>query len=110
MKIILISLIAALWSVSVFSECGTGSCTGIQITRMYVTPSGKTVISTSGDESKLRCDAGTGNYISMDVDQKNYNSTYALLLTAHTTGDLISVRTTETGSCEILYIVSDKWL
>lgn len=39
---------------------------------------------------------------------RNYNSTYVLLLTSHTAGYLICVRASEAGACKIIYIFSDK--
>ena len=105
----LISLLAMFFSGVTFSECGGVSCTDVKITRLYVTANGDTVISTSGDESKLSCDAGSSGYITLEQGgNRNYNSTYALLLASHTTGYPIWVRTSEAGACKIIYIVSDK--
>lgn len=101
-------VILVLMSSSVFASCKNGQCTKVKITRMYVTPSGKTVIGTSGDESKLLCDAGNSGYISMEPEQKNYDATYSLILMAHTTDHAITIRTNESGSCRVQYVVSDK--
>lgn len=108
MKSFLFILLAAVFSANAIAECIVGSCTGVKITRMYVTADGGTIISTSGDESKLSCDAGNSGYINLDILAKNYNATYSLLLTAHTTGHPVWVRTTESGQCQVIYVVSDK--
>ena len=105
----IISLLAVFFSGVAFSECGGVSCTDVIITRLYVIANGDTIISTSGDESKLSCDAGSFGYITLEKEgNRNYNSTYALLLTSHTTGYPIWVRASEAGACKIIYIVSDK--
>lgn len=92
------------------AACNTTSCTDVLITRMYVTPSGHSIISTSGDESQLSCNAGSNGYITLRTGQSNYNATYALLLAAHTSQSPVWVRATThaSGSCDVLYVVSDK--
>lgn len=108
MKYLLSIVLIAIFSVPVMADCVGNSCTGVKITRMYVTADGGTTISTSGDESKLNCDAGNAGYIELDSSVKNYNATYALLLTAHTTGHPVWVRTSDSGNCQVIYVVSDK--
>lgn len=110
MKKIVFLILLSIFAAGLFAECDGGQCANVKITRMYITPNGNTVISTSGDESKLSCNAGANGYISMAVEQKNYNATYSLILMAHSTGHPISIRTTESGSCSIQYVVSDKYL
>ncbi|WP_185964271.1 hypothetical protein [Aliikangiella marina] len=106
--ILLTVAVAVTFSGEVLANCKNGQCTNVKITRMYVTPSGKTVIGTSGDESKLLCDAGSSGHISMEPEQKNYEATYSLILMAHTTDHNITIRTSESGSCYVKYVVSDK--
>jgi len=99
----------ALLTVSIpsFSDCSGYSCTNVTVTRIVVRPYNLNVqIRTSGDESKLSCDAAS-DYINLGGDQPNYDSTYALLLTAHTTQHPITIRTTAEGECVIQYVVSD---
>ncbi|MGR3972042.1 hypothetical protein [Shewanella sp. 1180_01] len=108
MKKIVFLILLSIFSTGLFAECAGHQCSNVKITRMYISPSGDTIISTSGDESKLSCDAGTSGYLSMAVEQKNYNATYSLILMAHSTGHPIAIRTTESGSCKIQYVVSDK--
>lgn len=107
-----IGLLTALFVTSnpALSECAGFNCSNVLVTRIVVRPYNANVqIRTSGDESKLTCDAGSGNYLNIGSDQVNYDSTYSLLLTAHTTQSPISIRTNGDGSsCVIQYIVSDK--
>ena len=102
-----LGLLIFMFTSSAVADCVGGSCTNVKIKKMYVTANGGTVISTLGDEAKLTCNAGNSGYISLDQNASNYSSTYSLLLTAHTTEHPIWVRTTETGSCKVVYIVSD---
>ena len=106
MKYILLILFS-LASLAVRADCDGHSCTYVKITRMYVEAEGDTVIGTSGDESNLSCDAGSNGYITLDSGVKNYKEIYSLLLTAHTIEKLIWVRTTNSGTCKISYVVSD---
>lgn len=109
-RILIIILICFLMSPLARAACGTTSCTDVLITRMFVSASGHSVISTSGDENQLSCNAGPSGYITLRTGQSNYNATYSLILAAHTTGSPIWVRTTthSSGSCDLLYVVSDK--
>jgi hypothetical protein len=95
------SLLSVIFVNNAFAACNGVSCSDVKITRLYVTANGNTVISTSGDESKLTCNAGSSGYISLDPNSSNYNSTYSLLLTAHTTEHPIWIRTTDSGSCQL---------
>jgi len=94
-------------SIGVNAECEGHSCVDVKITRLYVQADGDTIISTSGDESKLSCDSGSDGYITLDYDSKNYKEIYSLLLTVHTMGKAVWVRTTTSGACKIFYVVSD---
>lgn len=106
--VLLTVLVTSIFTSNVFAGCDGVSCTGVKITRLVITTDGDTVISTSGDESKLSCNAGKNGYLTLRPNASNYNSVYALLLTAHTTGHPLWVRTSESGACHILYVASDK--
>ncbi|MDK1311239.1 hypothetical protein [Pseudoalteromonas ardens] len=108
MKYSVFLLLPLIFSGNALATCGGVSCTGVKITRIVVESDGGTVISTSGDESKLSCDAGSNGYIKLDPSSKNYDSVYSLILTAHTTEHPIWVRTTDSGVCKLIYAVSDK--
>lgn len=102
-------IIGLLMSQLAFAACEDNSCVGVKITRLFVHDSGVS-IGTSGNESALNCNAGTKGYIKLSKDHGNYNSLYSLLLTSHTTQDLIWVRTSKDvdGNCTVSYLVSDK--
>lgn len=104
-----LSILLSLLAVNVaYADCADWNCTNVQITRMYVTANGNTMVGTSGDESQLSCDAGGAGYIFLSPTASNYDSTYALLLTAHTTEHPVWIRTSKIGACEVMYVVSDK--
>jgi hypothetical protein len=108
MKNILCASVLFIFSSNLFANCDAESCVGVKVTRMYVTANGDTKISTSGDESRLSCNAGRKGYIALDPNSKNYKATYSLLLTAHTTDHPIWVTTSTSGPCNVIYVVSDK--
>ncbi len=109
MNFIKASMLLLFFSANAIADCSGHSCTGVSISRLIVEANGDAVISTSGDESKLGCDAGRYGYIRLKTDSKNYQATYSLLLSAHITGSSLWVRTSNAGTtCEVNYIVSDK--
>lgn len=89
------------------ADCSGVHCTNVKITRLVITESGISV-GTSGDEKKLDCDAGTYDYLKLELGHKNYDSIYSLILTSHTTEHPIWLRVSDKGSCKISYVVSDK--
>lgn len=108
MKFIWYVLLSMIFVANAHANCDGNGCVDVKITRIIVNLDGSTVIGTSGDESKLNCDAGSSGYISLDINARNYSSTYALLLSSHTTEHPIWVRTNTSGSCQLVYAVSDK--
>jgi hypothetical protein len=69
--------------------------------------SGDVSVRTSGIEADLACDAGSGNYLTLRKGHENYETIFALFLTAHTTGKVVTIRTSSSGACEIAYALSD---
>lgn len=110
MNKLFLSFLLVTFSTGVFAECSGQSCHDVTITRLYVTPNGQTFIGTSGDESKLSCNAGNYGYITLEVEQKNYDATYSLLLAAHINQHPIWVKTSSDSNkpCNVVYVVSDK--
>ncbi|MBQ4837221.1 hypothetical protein [Pseudoalteromonas luteoviolacea] len=106
--IFLTAALASLFSFNAAAECAGVSCTNVKITRIVTIAKGGVSVSTSGDESKLSCNAGSSGYIKLRPEDSNYNAVYSLLLTAHTTGHPIWIRTSESGECSLVYAVSDK--
>jgi hypothetical protein len=108
MKFSIVIFLSLIFTSNAFSACSAVSCTGVKITRIVVTVDGSTSIGTSGDESKLSCEAGSAGYIKLLPDAKNYSAVYSLILTAHTTEHPLWLRTTDSGVCTLIYAVSDK--
>jgi hypothetical protein len=97
------------FSASASADCSGHSCTNVSISRLIVEADGGVTISTSGDESKLDCNAGQNGYIWLNSESKNYHATYSLLLSAHTLSHPIWIRTNDGESaCQLVYVVSDK--
>ena len=93
----------------VFADCNGHSCTDVLITRLIVEADGSTVISTSGDESRLDCDEGKNGYIRLNTGSENYHATYSLLLSSHTLEHPLWIRTNnDESACQLVYVVSDK--
>jgi hypothetical protein len=103
------ALIMASLSAISYGACDNShNCTNVTIDRLVVSAEGETTIGTSGDESTLSCDAGANGYIKLNRSHQNYDAVYSLLLTAHITQSVVWVRTNDAGTCEIVYVVSDK--
>lgn len=107
MRIVTFAFIS-LFSIPVFADCFGHLCNPVKITRLVLSGSGDISVGTSGDETKLSCDAGKGIYIVLRKEHANFQAIYSLFLTAQTTEHPISIRTTESGVCEVNYVVSDK--
>ena len=108
MKQVLITILALIFSTAVFAECGGNSCVDVKITRLYVNADGDTLISTSGDETRLTCTPNSNTYITLKKSSANYDATYSLLLAAHTLEHPVWVRATSSDHCRVVYVVSDK--
>lgn len=106
--VFLLSTLASLTPFFATADCSGYGCYNERITRLYVQAWGDVLIMTSGDESKLQCDAGSDNYIKLEAGVTNFESIYSLLLVAHTTGERLRIRTTTEGECRVSYVVSDK--
>ncbi len=102
-----ILFVTAITSGSALADCSGNNCIGT-ITRLFITSTGNVSVRTSGDESQLNCDAGTGSYLTLDKNHPGFNPIYSLLLTAHTTEQQIWIRTGGTDSCFVSYVVWDK--
>lgn len=110
MKKLLLGILVLSLPYLVNAECTGIKCSAVKISRLYVTSDdgGKVAISTSGDESKLECDAGIYGYLVLEPTQPAFEEIYAFLLASHSTQNPVTIRTSDTGSCKILYVISDK--
>lgn len=109
-KILLSVLTLGAMVVGANAACTTTGCTG-QITKLYMTNTGTLYVGTDGDEKALNCAGGAGNggvsgiYMSLKEGDVGKNAMYSLLLTAKTTGQVVSIRIQEgTPDCRVLYI------
>ncbi|RYV04076.1 hypothetical protein SOPP22_01350 [Shewanella sp. OPT22] len=101
-------VILTLFSTFVFGNCDGNSCSPVKVTRLVLSSSGDISIGTSGDESKLSCNAGSNNYISLRKTHENFQNIYALLLASQMSEHSLWIRATNSGACEVIYVVSDK--
>ncbi|MBD1557667.1 hypothetical protein HC752_12060 [Vibrio sp. S9_S30] len=109
MKTFIAALFFSLLSFQSFADCSGYSCTGVKVSRLYINADGHSVIGTSGNEANLTCDAGKSGYIQLDISNKNYDAVYSLLLAAHTTEHPVWIRTnSDSSTCKVVYVVSDK--
>ena len=92
------------------ADCIGTDCSGVTIDRIYMYPgSSALAFSTSGDESKLDCDANGGRYISLPLNEFASKEAYSLILAAHQAQSNFWVKTTGSGTdCKVVYLVSDK--
>lgn len=93
---------------SSFAACSTTHCVG-KIERLYMKNDGGLYIGTDGNESNLICTSPAGVYVTMkNVDSDIFNRQYALLLTALTLGNNVTLRIIKNSDdCRVDYIVVD---
>lgn len=90
--------------------CVPDHCADVFIERLYVESSGTIYVGTSGDESKLNCNAVSGVYVTIPASLGGSSALYSTLLTAQTTNKKISVVQVDDhqAGCIIQYITLDK--
>ncbi|MFA0812149.1 hypothetical protein [Microbulbifer epialgicus] len=92
------------------AECSGHSCVGVYVDRLYVTSHGIVHVGTSGDEKLLDCDAESGVYATLDLN--NYtgaDAIYSTLLSAQLADKKVQVRVAEgTAGCKISYVTLDR--
>ena len=99
--------LVSIYSSLIYAECSGTNCSDVIVDRLVVRANGNVSIRTSGDETLLSCDSGAKGYLELDRNATNYDAMYSLLLAVHTTKKPIWVRTTDSGICEVVYVVSD---
>ncbi len=111
-RIVRLLVCVILLVVSAFSkaDCGGEDCSGVTIDRIYLVPSAALLrFSTTGDESKLDCNANGDKYITLEMGLDYSKEAYALILAAHQAQSTFWVKTTGADTvCEVVYLVSDK--
>lgn len=96
-------------STNAFGGCTSGYCADVYVDQLYIRGSGKNLIQTSGDETKLNCMADSGVFIEIP-DTANKKDILSVLLAAQTSGKKVLVRISENPSaaCSISYITLNK--
>lgn len=107
MKLLLGTIVSLVLTSTINAACNTGSCTGL-VTKIYMTASGTLYIGTDGTETNLDCTAPGNQYVSLSPTDPGANSMYALLLTAKTTGEPVSIRIVDKSpTCQIAYVTAN---
>ncbi|QLC24477.1 hypothetical protein HFP57_05205 [Parasphingopyxis algicola] len=90
------------------ADCSGVFCNDVLVQRIVVSATA-TSVRTSGDETQLDCDPGTGLYLTMDNTDPEYNDSYALVLTAFVSGTPMTFRMESgTGPCTVSYVLQDR--
>ncbi len=108
MKKLIVFLIFSCFSGLTQAECGGHACSQVRIVRLAVSSYGDVKINTTGDESSLSCNADSYGYLSLKKQAENFEELYSLLLALKMTDTVIDrIRTTDSGPCEIAYVIHD---
>lgn len=109
-KILFMALSIGIATVAAEAACNADSCKG-KITTLYMTNTGTLYVGTDGNEKALNCAGGAGKggvsgvYMSLKEGDVGKNAMYSLLLTAKTTGKVVTIRVqTGTPDCRVLYV------
>lgn len=91
-------------SASVYASCSAAGCSDT-VGQFYVSDAGLYLQLTHGLSGLTNCTPLSGGYLTVPKSDTNYNSFYALALSAALTGQSIFFRTTDGSSgCTVSYI------
>ncbi|WP_020413341.1 hypothetical protein [Microbulbifer variabilis] len=92
------------------ADCSGTSCVGVYVDRLYVTSHGIVHVGTNGDEKLLDCDAESGVYATLDLN--NYtgaDAIFSTLLSAQMADKKVQIRITEgSAGCSVQYVTLDR--
>ncbi len=86
-----------------WSDCSGVSCTDVYVEELYIRQSGKNLVKTTGDETKLSCNPDSGVYLEVP-ETSNKNDMMSVLLAAQMADKKVRFRILENSNCEILYL------
>lgn len=91
-----------------FADCSATACVG-KIMRLYSDNAGNVLIGTDGDERVLDCTSPADVYITLPNTDPNFDRKYAMLLTAMTLDQAVTIRAiTGSTNCSVGYIAIDS--
>ena len=109
MKRVLMCLTISLFSSLAYPQCSSNTCDNVYVDRLYATKSGLVFVATSGDEGLLDCNASSGVYTTLDLNDPGANVIYSTLLAAQMANKRVQVRPENgTDGCLISYVTLDK--
>jgi hypothetical protein len=106
----ILTMMAFYFSCSIHAQCIPDHCGGVYVERLYVESSGTIYIGTSGDESKLNCQAVAGVYVTIPPTHKGAQALYSMLLTAQAANKVLSTIQVDDNQpgCIVQYITLDR--
>jgi hypothetical protein len=87
------------------AQCTGNRCNGL-VDRLYTDSSSNSVlVGTNGDEAALLCTPQEGAYLRLFPSQPRFTQIYDSLLEAVTFGRPVRIRVTNSGDCQIVYVI-----
>jgi hypothetical protein len=97
----------SLLSSTAIADCLTNICTDVYVQQIYIRSGGENLIQTSGDETKLTCQADSNIFLSIPQDG-NQKDMLSVLLAAQMANKKVSIRLGNTGSCKVAYMYINR--
>ena len=90
-------------------ECVPHICQDVYVEKLYPNTSGLVYVATSGDETKLDCNAESGVYLSFDLSDPAGDAYYSTLLAAQISERKVSIRIVNgSQGCKVQYMTHDR--
>lgn len=105
-KFVLLILVISVTNVA-SADCASNGCWDVYIEQLYIRNSGKNLIQTSGDETKLNCNADSGKFLELPLSGNNKEMLSALLA-AQMANKKVGLRIIENSNCEVAYITLNQ--
>lgn len=92
-----------------FGDCVPHICQDVYVEKLYSNTNGVIYVATSGDETKLNCNAVSDLYVTFNLSDPSGDAYYSTFLAAQMSDRKVSIRVV-TGSegCNIQYITHER--
>ena len=109
MKKCFVGLFISAFASATAADCEPHICTDVYVERLYTNIGGLVYVATSGDETKLDCNAESGVYLSFNLSDAAGDAFYSTLLAAQLSDRKVALRiVNDSNLCAIQYITHDK--
>ncbi|MDR6984476.1 hypothetical protein J2X32_003120 [Rheinheimera pacifica] len=92
-----------------YADCISYICQNVYVDKLYTNTSGIVYVATSGDETKLDCNAESNVYLTFNLSDPAGDVYYSTLLAAQISDRKVSIRIVNgSQGCKIAYITHDR--